>query len=43
MKSKQLLTMQDFQQANNMNQNSYLTMTDEGPDYLDEANVDGCV
>lgn len=41
--SHENITMQDFQQANSMNQNSYLTMTNEGPDYLDEVNVDGCV
>lgn len=39
--SHENIAMQDFQQAADMNQNNYLAMGGEGPDYVNDANVDG--
>ena len=33
--------MEQFQQTNEMDQNNYLAMGGEGPDYVNDANVDG--
>ena len=39
--SQENIAMQDLQQATDMNQNNYLAMGGEGPDYVNDANVDG--
>ena len=35
------IAMEQFQQTNEMDQNNYLAMGGEGPDYVNDANVDG--
>ena len=39
--SQNNIAMEQFQQTNEMDQNNYLAMGGEGPDYVNDANVDG--